>query len=347
MIKINREQALLTFQSVEPGLSQREIIEQSKCLIFQGDLVSAFNDELLCQAKSPFGTDFTGAVAAGPLVKILEKFPEEELTVEEKEGELVISGKGRSAGVRMEKKIELPIQESVEKPGSWTPLPQEFIEAVNMVQHCAGHDENKFALTCLHIHPKWIEACDRLQMCRWRFDTGMKEAILVRYSCIKHVVKLAMMEMSETGSWIHFRNPSGLLMSCRRYIDEYPDLSTFIKTKGSPTALPKGLVEGLDRAEVFTGENPEENKVLITLKPGRITIKGVGPLGWYKENKKSDYAGEPFEFIVQVKILREIVKRHTECQVNPDMLKVKGGKWVYLSCLFRPNTNGRPEGDQK
>ena len=64
---INRELFLEQLESVQPGLSTREIIEQSSCYVFRGGEVITFNDEIACSQKCDIGIE--GAVrsgAAGP-----------------------------------------------------------------------------------------------------------------------------------------------------------------------------------------------------------------------------------------------------------------------------------------
>ncbi len=208
-----------------------------------------------------------------------------------------------------------------------------------MVQHCASTDDSQFHLTCLHLHPEWIEACDNYQICRWDLKTGVKQSILVRQSAIKHVVSLGMTELAETDAWIHFRNPKRLILSCRRYAEDFPDLTKFLQVDGTPTTLPKGLAEAADKAQIFSAENPEANRVVIELTEGRLRIKSVGVTGWYRETKKVVYNGEPLVFRIAPQILIDLVKQHNDFVLTPDRLKVAGqSNYTYVTCL------GKPEG---
>ncbi len=339
-MQVNREIFLHSLESVQPGLSPREIVEQSSCFIFQNGEVLSFNDEMACRSPSGLDESFEGAVQADPLLNILRKLPEEEIELEMKEAELIISGKRRKAGIRMEKEISLPINQ-VEKPGEWTKLHEEFADAINVVKQCAGHDESKFLATCVHLHPKWIEATDDIQICRWRLKTGIKQSTLVRQSSVKHVTALGMVEFSETDAWLHFRNKDGLVLSCRRYVEDFPDLGQFLDVEGTPTLLPKGIIEEAARAEIFSSENTENNQVTVQLKPGLISLKGLGINGWYRWGpRKIKYDGKAFSFFIAPQLLSDLIKRHNEMIIAPDRLKVDGGSYVYISCLFKPPENG-------
>ena len=276
-----------------------------------------------------------GAVQAEPLLGILRKLTEESINVTNQDEEFIIEGKRRKAGIRMENEILLPV-DRIEQPEDWKDLPEDFNDAVQIVIQCAGDDESQFRLTCVHLTPTHIEASDNFQVSRYSLDTGIKEPALVRRDSIKHIIELGMTQFCETESWIHFRNPANLTLSCRRYADEaggFPDLSPILDFKGEPTTLPAGLVDAVEKAEVFSQENTEENQVIIQLKPGKLRIRGEGNFGWFTETKSLKYKGGALSFRISPKLLVDLVGRHNECEITSDRLKVDGGDFIYVTSL--------------
>jgi len=333
VVKVNRELLLQQLESVQPGLSTREIVEQSSCFCFRGGMVFTFNEEIACSHECNLPLE--GAIQAAPFLAILRKLPDEELEVVEAEGEIQLFGKRRTLGIRRESDFLLPI-DSVELPKKWKPLPAEFLEAIGIVQTCVGKDESFFSMTCVHVHPDYLEACDNTQLCRYALTTNVREEFLVRGSSVKHITSLGMIEFSETKSWLHFRSSSGLILSCRRYIEEFPDLSKLLKCRGIKTTLPKGLVEAAEKASVFSAENVDANQVTIELRPGKLRIRGQGISGWYTETKKIQYDGEPILFLVSPQLLSEITQRYNECEISQERLKVEGKGFTYVTCLGAP-----------
>lgn len=329
-MRINRLRLLQQLECVEPGLSTREVTEQSSCVVFQEGRVFTFNDEVSCSAECDL--DAHGAVHAAPLLSILRKLVEDEIDVEVGEDEMKIIGKRRSIGLRMESQILLPIG-AVKPPKRFTDLHPEFCEAVNIVQQCASKNEAFFNVTCVHVHPNWVEACDNYQLSRYDLETGVKQPFLVRRDAIKHIQQLGMTQFGETESWVHFRNTNGLVMSCRRYVEQYPDLSKLLKVKGSKMTLPKGLTEAVERASIFSAENTEQDEVMVDLSPGRVRVRGTGISGWYKETRKINYDGAPLSFMIPPQLFITIVKRFNDCEVTKDKLKVDGGKFIYVTTL--------------
>ena len=216
--KVNREKFLHQLESVQPGVSSREILEQSSCLIFKDGRVTSFNDEVSCSSPSSLPKSITGAVRSEPLLAIVQKLGEEEIEVSCTTEELLITGKRKQIGCRLEAEIVLPI-DVVEKPEKWIKLHEDFADAVAIVEKCAAKDESQ-KTGFVHIHPKWLEACDYFQLARWPMVMGIKKAFLVRQSSIRHVASLGMTDFAETESWVHFRNAGGLIFSCRRHAEE-------------------------------------------------------------------------------------------------------------------------------
>lgn len=341
MPRVNREEFLHQLESVQPGLSSREIIEQSSCFVFQDGKVVTYNDEIACSHECAVG--LTGAVKAEPLLAVLRKLSEDELDISQTKNEIQIEGKHRKAGIRFEQDIHLPVGK-VESPGKWQSLPEDWNEAVNLVQHCASSDQQQFAMTCIHVHPDFLEASDNFQVTRFKLATGIKKATLIRASSLKHVPNLGMTKFSETETWMHFKNPAGLVLSCRRYAetDGYPDMGPILKMKGHPITIPKGLGDAADRASVFSSETMDENQVLVELRPGKLRVRGTGATGWFQETKKVKYDGPGFAFCINPSLLIDITKRHNDAEITEGKMKVDGGKWRYVTCLSKPVEKEEP-----
>jgi hypothetical protein len=330
-MQVDREEFLSVLERVRPGLSTRDIVEQSSCFVFQDGEVMTFNDEVAVRAPVPEG--ITGAVQAAPLLAVLSKMPEDKVDLSVEEEELVVVGKRRKAGIRREKEVALPVH-LVEKPAKWKPVHEDFTDAVTMVQDCAGKDETRFSQTCVNVAPEWMEACDNFQLARYFLKTGLKESTLVKKESLKHVVGLGPVKLSLTDSWIHFKGSGGVVLSCRRYVEEYNDLDPLIKLeKATPMNLPKGIAAAAEKAELFSAENADNNLITVELREGKVKVKGVGLTGWYTEFKSVSYKGPRMSFLIAPALLIQLVKRHNQCVISSDRIKVDGGKFVYVSCL--------------
>jgi hypothetical protein len=84
-----------------------------------------------------------------------------------------------------------------------------------------------------------------------------------------------------------------------------------------------------------------DSLVTVTMKPGKVRVRGEGVNGWYDETKKVKYDGEPLEFQIAPKLLIDFTKRHKECEIAPERLIVRGERYTYVSCLLKPQENGK------
>lgn len=330
--RISRGDFLQVLESVTPGLSPKGIVEQSGSFVFQNGRVVTYNEDIACRAKSGLPKDFTGAVKSKAMIDLLRALKDDVIGIDADDSHMVISGKGRRAKLRMDSQITIPMQ-NLEKPEVWTPVNEEFNDAINVVQGCAGKDVSKFATTCIHIHPKWMEACDNYHLARYKIETGVKEPIMVLRDALKHVAGLDMTHFSETPKWIHFRNPAGVILSTQRHVEQYPNLKSYLDVDGTPATLPKGLSSAVSLAKIFSQENADANLVVIQLTANKLVVTGIGSSGEYSEVKKLVYSGPDLEFTVPPEIISEISSKYSECIINPKRLMVKGGKWTYVTTL--------------
>ncbi len=332
-MKVNREKFLHALEMCAPGLSPRDVIQQSSCFAFKDKYVHTFNEEVAVRYKSP--VDIVGAVRAEPLIGILQKLTEETIEVTQDEAELKIKGKRRECGITMESEIQLPL-EHLESPGKFSPLPERFVDAIGLVQECVSTDDGKWHLTCIHIHPKWVESFDEYQFARFNLKTGVSSSILVKQQALQHIIPSGMNEFSQTDSFIHFRNPNKLVLSCRLYVDEYPSMKMMVdEAHGDRIKLPKSLMEATDRAELFSSSNSGDDQIRVDLKPGHCQLQGDGQFGWYKEGRKATYGGRPFSFKVKPNMLRQLVQRYHQngCEVSEKAFRAGNEEFIYVTTL--------------
>lgn len=336
--KVDRGIMLQVLHAMRPGLSPKDIVEQSSSFVFHNGFVVTYNDEVACRAKSKLPKEFSGAVKAAPLIRQLELLKDDAVTFAvKKKKELILRAKRRESGVFMDAEITLPV-ENVDRPknSDWNDLPPDFGDAIGIVQECAGKDESKPAFTCIHIHPKWVEACDNMQLARYRIKTGVKEAFIVKRDSLKHIVALDMTKMAVTESWVHFKNPLGVVLSCRRHSTEYPNLKKYLEVEGDKITIPKGLGDAVNFAQTFSEENKDDKSVMVELRPGKVRVRGDGVSGWGKSWTRVAFKGKAIAFRSTPKLLIEIAKKHNDCLINSKHIRADGGKWTYITCLGSP-----------
>ena len=345
--RVNREEFIQTLARVAPGLSSRDWLEQSTCVVIQDGWCSTFNDEICCRTKSSLPPEISGAVRALPLTRALENLTDDEVEVSCEKGKLRVTAARTKVWVRMENSIVLPVDRVI-PPKSWTPLPQDFKDAVELVVAGAGTNEEEFLSVCVHLHPEYMESTDRRQMTRYAIETGVSGSFLVRAKSLAHLVSLQPVKMGETENWVHFRNKS-VIFSCRRHLDPFPTetLTRALRFKGVPTKLPMGAEVAAKLAGVFSGEDKKKDRVRVDLTDGHMTVTGEGAYGGATRDLDMDYHGDDLSFQISPTSLIELVKRDTECEIGDGKLKVLGERWSYLTVLSRGGVETPAGGEVK
>jgi hypothetical protein len=356
-VRVERADLLTRLERVQPGLSPKDEIQQSASFAFRGGRVYTFNDEVSCNIRSLLPKGLVGATKATPFLSMLRVLTVEVVDIEAKDGELIVYSQKAHEGfaVKMDPTIALPL-DKVPEPDHWSELPTGFGDAVAQVSECVMEDPFH-PFSYVHVHPRYVEACDTNQICRVQMRTGVAKSFLVRSKAIASIAAMGVDQVGETEEWVHFRAPTGLRAACRRYEDKYPPVEDYFDVSGSVKAtLPLGLAEAAKRAEFFSKEYKDDNQVIVDMKPGKVRIRSVGTSGRYWKIMPLEYRGQPLKFKAGPKLLESISKRNTDVRVREDKMSVGGKKWSYVISLDEPDAkpgghhlNGQqqPDSDQQ
>ena len=330
-MKVNRKELLNELEAVLPGLSVKEEVEQSACVVFQNKMLYTYNDEISCSVKT--SVNFNAAVQALPLVRTLRKMTDKNVTLKAEEGQLCVHGKKRKIHITLSSDITLNI-DAVDEPKKWKKLPKDFNDAMNMVSHCCGRDETRFALTCIHITPEYVEAMDNQQGCRYTITNKFKKELLIRREVASHLNNSRMVSFSETKGWMHFKNKDGLILSCRRYLEDYPNLEDILNFKGKKVVLPEvGVDTSVEIAEIFSSDADDDNKIAVKLSKNKLEIIGDGMYGDATAEEDVVYKGRDLNFRISPKLFISIILKKNKAMISKSRIKIRMGDFVYVAAL--------------
>lgn len=333
-MRVDREELLQALELCEPGLSRKEIVEQSTCFVFLNGYLMAYNDEVFCRTKSPLADELTGAVQGRPLLDLVRALPDKSIEIYPKGKKyLMVEGRNKGAGIRWEENVTWKGKE-IERPKEWNKLHSKFNDAVALVQECAGKKQQNFAIICVHLVPEFVEAFDNHQAARYKVPTGVRESVLLKRDSLTHITNMDMTKFCETDNWFYFRNNIGFVLACRRWLEPYPDIARgFVLDKFRPITLPNALVDAANRAYRFSKENDDDQDIMVEVQSAKLRVKGTGRSGFYYEKKEVRYKGPPLKFYISPTLLVEIAERFPECVVGSRKLLVNGSKFKYVASL--------------
>lgn len=334
MARVNRIDLLQAMEAVEPGISQRPTLEQSDCIIARNGYFFTLQNEIFCKSKSPLDKGIECAVNGQKILAAIRGIPDMEVDVNiDKEFE--IKGKKFSAAVQVADKIILPIDQ-VEKPEQWSDLHHEFSEAMKLVVECSEKGETLTTVTCLHIHPKWIEATDRFTFARYRIPSGVTESCLIHSLAARAIQSRFPTRICSTKEWLHFRNDSGVRLSVRRHIAEYPDMTHYTKQRGKPISFPKVAADAIKFLELFSKQNTDDNEIEVKLDQDRVHIDGYGVASRASYHSKAKYSGKSVGFRIKPATLQNLIKEHEGIELvtgeqNNTMLVISSGQYFFMA----------------
>ena len=332
-MRIKRDDLLKELRIVEGGISDKETVEQSNCFVFQKDMVMTHNDEVACQTKCCL--PITGAVNAKMLLKTLATWPYEYIEFKSTKNKLRFRGKDAKGALRMESQILLPISK-IGIPKKWKKLPKEFQESIKLVGGCVSKNSAAPHLCCINFLPDWMEACDGVQAGRLTIKLPFKESTLIKRDSLRWVQNASVTAVGMTKNWVHFKNKDGLIISCRKFIEDYPTdkLTVIFKTKGVPAKLPKELKDVVGRLDYYLDDSAVTQWLIVEIDKDHIEITGSGNSGKQTITKKAKYKGEAIGFNINPSLLRELGREHDKCRISKNIIKIEKDNFQYITSLW-------------
>jgi hypothetical protein len=320
---MNREELTKVLNAVKAGLADKDIVEHSTSFVFtpKGEVVS-YNDQV--SVRCPIDLDIAGTVVAAPLLSFLGRAKGDEVKVEQTEKELLLKCGRAKAGIPLQGGIPEHVAGMKIPKKGWEKLPSKFLDAVRLCLFTAGKDMSKEILTNLHIDGTSIESSDNYRITRARMGKGLDvKGLLLPAAAAKHLPAFVPVEMAVGKSWAHFRNEDKAVLSCRLFSGEFPDVSPYLKAKGTEMEFPEGLKEVLDRAGVFSvADFDNDRSVSIVVKKGKLSVRAEGPDGWFEEKVKATGIDD-LAFSIHPDFLADILKHSVKATVSDSRIVFK------------------------
>lgn len=330
---MKRQEIIDILKKVEPGVSARELIPQSTHFLFVDNEVCTFNNEVGFRHPLPLG--FSGAVPAKEFSQFLQKVKQEEieLSFDAEKSEVRMKAGKAKAGLVIEQEIKVPIEKTPKKK-LWKPVAPDFCEATGFCLFSASQDLSMGVLSCLHVTGTHIESSDNMRITRFLYSEKMDiESVLIPADSAKLIPSMKIAEIAVTESWVHFREKTGLIFSCRRINDKFVDLTPHLKVSGSEIKLPDITDDILEKATIFIKDSIMEGLVTVTVTKGKLTISATGNSGWFKESSKVEYKGNDIEFQIAPNLLKSVLDKKGKCKITDTRMSLYQDNWVHVLAL--------------
>lgn len=338
-IEVKREEALRRFDNAMCAVDvNRRLIQSDSFVFFKGNLIT-FSGEIRTIQPSPFGDEIEGSVLAQDLLAVFKKFSDENLLISAGDGELLVSGEKRKAGVKMDQDILMPFK-TVQRAKEYKPLRPELMDYLVQASLVCSKDESaNWEMTHVHADAEFVDATDRHRYFRASLATGLDKPLLIQAKLVQVLSKFKLVEIDATTTegWVHFRTAENfeisLIMNKSGYFKRTMLDNLLVLPDAKYVQLPENLEEILARAEIMSDkENPS---VEITLKEGEVSVFSKKAFGWFRETQKVDYIGPDFSFSINPAFLRGMLKNTKEMLVNDFLAKVSVDGTHFVAALIK------------
>lgn len=334
-MEIEKNKFKRALELVKPALSSAEAIENTTSFGFSKNKVTAYNDEI-CISHVIDGLDLSGLVIADELYSFINKMNGLTLKMEVDEKQLILKSGRMKAGFVLKADESLPLDE-LHRQKKWHDIPNQFLESLRLAAKSVSKDNNKPILTCVHVNKQgFIEGSDNLRIMRCTMNEEFPfSSFLIPSKSVQEVLKLKPNKIALTKGWVHFKNEENTDISCRLFLDNYPDTNAFLHVKGKKLTFPKSIIKILEKASIFKrGDSELTTEATFLIKDGFMLIKSESNVGnWYKQKEKIDYSGTPFSFMVTPILLHDIVSLQRTCTIGSKLIKFEGDGWIYINAL--------------
>ena len=332
MQKTNREQLLNILNILRPAVATKDIVEHADSFIFKDGLVWGYNDEIAISHPLPEGLNLTGAVIAEPLIKLLDKMKDTEISLTTDEKELRIKTKNSEAGIPLKVSDDFLV-EAIPMPeqDDWKTVPAGMIKALSLAARSASTDMSKPILTHVHTKDGLIIGCNNfgLTVCQVE-GLGKEPWPLLPAAVVPHLVRFDPDMIAITKGWIHFVNKNDCILSCRSGTGDYPDIRGLLKVVGKEITFPKELADVLGRAGIFSEtEFASDQRVTLTAGKGALKVEGRGPVGWFEETVAFE-SKETFSFTAHPEYIITAMDFGRKMVLGEKALMLKGKNFTHI-----------------
>jgi DNA polymerase III sliding clamp (beta) subunit (PCNA family) len=343
-MEVNREDLLDVLNLVRPGLSQKEIVEQSNHFIFNKDEILAYNDELLI--SYPFDIELQCTVDASLFLKLISRMNSETVSIELKKDRLEVWNAKTSAHIPIVKESE--IFEYITKvtnglaDADWHRLSQDFIDGLRLCAFSAETDRVLGTLTCVRVEGEDIMSGSKIRVSWYKMDKKVDEDFYIEAALIQELYKYEdISSYTLSKAWAHFKSESGVTFSARRVIplDLLPFREPF---EGFPTGvrikIPADLRSSIETVNIVNeGETGADKLVMLVIDNDKITCKAETTKGAIFEEVSF---GKPVELdkTIQLTIrpdfLIDVLEKATYMYFSDRMILFKRQAFQHAACLI-------------
>ncbi len=342
-MEVNRLDLVDVLNLVRPGLSQKEIVEQSNHFIFNKDEVLAYNDELLI--SYPFDIDVQCTVDSSLFLKLLSKMTTETISLEVKKGILEVWNEKTNAQIPIVEESEIFEHIKTVTSGlgdtKWHRLSEDFIEGLRLCAFSADTDRQRGTLTCVRVEGSDVMSGSKSRISWYQMDKEVDEDFYIEAALIQELSRYDdISSYTLSKAWAHFKSKGGVTFSARRVIplellpfrEPFKDFDTGVRIS-IPADL-RGSIETVNL--VNEGEQGVDKLVTLMIDKDKITCKAETKKGAILQEVpfgKTPNIDKDFSLQIRPDFLIDVLEKATFMYVGERLVLFKRQAFQHIAGL--------------
>ncbi len=332
---ITRDLFVAALQAVQPAIIRDALIDQSEQVLLDGDRLMSYDGEVAI--SHPLPIDVKGAVFAKELLALLKKLPANEIELVDEGAALLVHSGTLEAGFNIARDIPVPIL-GLDAVKEWFGMPVDYLEGIAACFASVSTDPTKGVLNYIIMNGDKIFSCDNYCATVFESTEQLPEGVEIRlhFEPAKILAKYVPVEFGFGGSWVHFRNAEGVVVSCDYNDDAYNDVLALFADDGVEIEFPQEVAQKLSVAEIMADKDARGVNKVVKIsfdEPDFVTVRAEREdRGWitdkipYKSDEKKP------NFTISPEMLAAVLESVNTVSVSERLVVAKGEKvWHAVS----------------
>lgn len=329
-MKIETKKLTNICNKLKVGIAQKDIVEQSKGITFDGDHIFTFDGNIYI--FYPFETDFKCCIPADEFIKIISDIKSESLFMDLKDEKFSIKGKNIKALLNT---IEINKENVINKTPDLNKLPSNFKEALITCSFSASPDVSSY-LNGICIRGDKVWASDDYRISVFIMESEINFPQLLPLSSVISLKNFDIVKYGIEDNKVYFQDKDKSLF-CSRLLqeEEYEDPSDHFDFEGERIRFPLEIKELIKKSSILAeGDFDIDKKIVVKIEDGKLTCKGSNDMGWIEASIKIK-SNKSIEFLINPQFFLQILDETKTSTVGEDRILFKTKYFKHLIALHR------------
>jgi len=322
-------------QKLRPGLDrQKSLIEHFRHICFTGKRIITFN-ERICVAY-PFETSFSCSVSGHDFINMISNLPQnEDIVIRMVKDMLRIRGEGTSIKMSTynDQKLSGIYEDAFNKDFEWLPLPEDFMEAINLCHFTVAKDLTRQYLNYIKISASDVTSSDNLRISKYNLKSAVEKDFFIPGNVCKPLLQYKVTSFCISEPWLGFKTDDDIEFFCRTSDIEYPDVSALFEFEGETFNLPTELKAIVESLTVVTEEDfLTDRHMTVTIKDNIVSCfvekETVSANRWVETDINRELS-----FVINPVFFNEILEKTRTIKISEGRALFMAGNFNHLLAL--------------